>query len=194
LIGEQEPEDSNGPYLKDINDQSDNIVLLKIENNKRSRKLKCICVSLILLVLLAAAIIYVLVFNRFWEKKDGGKVSSSDPTYPSESIDTKYSWSAGNCGSKKLLNVTVTTQFDSNTTSESCVLKSGESPFVILPYRSKEAFYNDTKSSRPIYIDEIEQDSNLKTKVLEYLNKALSDRGVSKSTKYGLLNAWADST
>ena len=41
-------------------------------------------------------------------------------------------------------------------------------------YRSKDLFYADTKDRRPIYADELEQDSNFKAKVLEYLTEAIS--------------------
>jgi hypothetical protein len=61
-------------------------------------------------------------------------------------------------------------------------------------YRSEELFYEDTFERRPIYIDELEADSNLKAMALEFMTEATSARGVSASTPYGLINGWADST
>ena len=128
------------------------------------------------------------MFWRFWETE----VKLEEAAAASEPIpDPVYSWSPKNCGAKTLLTVPITTQFD---TTDSCALADGESPFIIMAYRSEELFYADLKGNRAIFVDEIESDLNLKAKVLEFLTAATSARGVSANTMYGLINGWVDST
>ena len=71
-----------GINLKETYDQTDSIQLIKTESNKRSKKLMCICSILLLTLLVAGALIYVLMFQRFWETAEEVQEASN-----SESID-----------------------------------------------------------------------------------------------------------
>jgi hypothetical protein len=77
--------------------------------------------------------------------------------------------------------------------SEPC--KKNDDPFMILGYRDSVTFFSsDLSGMRPIYIDELESNEDLKSKILEFLTDATSQRGISASTKYGLVNGWVDSS
>jgi hypothetical protein len=79
-----------------------------------------------------------------------------------------------------------------NTTSDTCADSS--SPFSILGFRDEASFFSQNLTGkRPIYIDELQQNPQLSTKVLEYLLSLTSQRGINVDTKYGLVNGWADS-
>lgn len=107
-----------------------------------------------------------------------------------EEPEVVKSWNT--CGGKSLLEETVTDDF--GTISDPCVLGEGESPFSTMIYRSFDDFNERMGDRRPLYIDELENDPSLKAKALEYLTAATSNRGITETTKYGVVNGWADST
>ena len=170
----------------EINDQSSDIMLVRSEANN-SRKSKCLIIAVIFIILLLSGIAYVFFFWRFWE--DNGSVKDT-----SANINDSEAKKIESCdGTSTLLAVPVTKEkFPSSTTE--CTLGAGESPFSIMIYRSEDLFYADTKDLRPLYADEIEQDASLKAKVLEYLTKQTLQRGITSTTKYGIVNGWVDST
>ena len=137
------------------------------------------------------------------DKKNGGGVVGGDEvqgneeqqqetTNPEEaSTKVDASWNTDLCGSKTLLDVDITDKFESST--EPC--ENDENPFSILGYRDEAIFYSgDLFGKRPIYLDEIEQNEELKAKIFEFLTEATSQRGINTDTKYGLVNGWVDST
>ena len=61
-------------------------------------------------------------------------------------------------------------------------------------YRDAGDFAARMGDKRPLYIDELETNPELKAKALEYLTAATANRGIDETTKYGVVNGWVDST
>ena len=125
---------------------------------------------------------------QFWE-------TAEEEPIPEEVVEEEpkitNSWIP--CGGKSLLEEPVL-ESEFGTKSDPCTLADGESPFSIMIYRSLEDYKSRMGDKRPLFVDELEQNPELKAKALEFLVGQTSNRGISETTKYGLVNGWADST
>lgn len=117
------------------------------------------------MLLLAAGVVSVLMFWRFWE--------TEEETEEQEELEPEPIRSWGTCAGSKLLEEDISSDLF-GTKSDPCVLAEGELPFSIMVYRSSSDFFDRIGDRRPIYIDEIESDSALKAKALQFLTDATS--------------------
>lgn len=116
-----------------ISDQSDSIKTVKSGQGKKCRT-KCVIISVLILLILGAAVACVFIVPgwKFWEKEE----EIVEEPIVEKKPEPQKSWQK--CGLKSLLEVEVTDEF--GTKSDPCVLGEGESPFVIMIYRSAEDF------------------------------------------------------
>ena len=170
-----------------IQDQTDGIKLIRSDTQIKSKKIRKAIIAVVIFLIIVIGGGTFLMYSKFLVKDEVMEKTVTPEVIEEPQPET--SWDK--CGSKSLLAETAPETF--GTISDPCQLAEGESPFSIMVYRSSEDFYSSIDDRRPIFIDEIESDSNLQDKILAFLTDATSQRGISTTTKYGLVNGWVDS-
>ena len=107
---------------------------------------------------------------------------------PRNLTEEGLSWNK--CGAKTLLDVKISTQFPSKYDPCSELFN----PFMILKYDAATFYDGNLQGKRPIYVDELELDPKLKKRVLEFLTGLSTMRGFDATTRFALVNGWANST